>query len=145
MRQVNLIIEDLDINSEDFICDFIERLGFSYTKQELKAPKQKKGKTISNIIDEIQSRYILSGYDVIQTFNIENGFLFLFATLKRVIDVEVLNVIQWINTKNMLDITLLSHALVAGKIWKKNFFLNCKNVARFVRAFLYCYLSMIDK
>lgn len=44
MRKVNLIIEDLDINSEDFICDFIERLGFSYTKQELKAPKQKKGK-----------------------------------------------------------------------------------------------------
>lgn len=83
MRKVNLIIEDLDINSEYFICDFIERLGFSYTKQELKAPKQKKGKTISNIIDEIQSRYILSGYDVIQTFNIENGFFILVCHLKK--------------------------------------------------------------
>ena len=62
MRNVNLTIEDLDITTEDFICDFIDRLGYAYTVQEVKIPRQKKEKTIEDIFGEIEYRYNNSQY-----------------------------------------------------------------------------------
>ena len=69
MRNINLVIKDLDINTEDFICDFIDRLGYSYFVQEVKAPKQKKEKTIDDIFDEIQRRYEASNYNLVNKYN----------------------------------------------------------------------------
>lgn len=44
MRNVNLTIKNLDVVTEDFIYDFIYRLGYSYDIQEVKTPKEKKEK-----------------------------------------------------------------------------------------------------
>ena len=83
MRNINLVIENLDVNTEDFICDFIDRLGYSYTVQEVKVLKQKKEKTIDDIFDEIEYRYNNSQYHEEKFIQNENRAIILVSHYKK--------------------------------------------------------------
>lgn len=64
MRNVNLTIKNLDVVTEDFICDFIDRLGYSYDIREVKTPKEKKEKSLVDIFNKIRFRFDKSNFSL---------------------------------------------------------------------------------
>ena len=69
MRTVNIQIKEMDINTEDLLCEIIDRMGYAYNISEV---KEKKKKSHQEVTAEFWHRFEQSNFKYIQRF--ENDY-----------------------------------------------------------------------
>ena len=62
MRTVNIKIKEMDIHTEDLLCDIIDRMGYEYVISTERTKKEKKKKTYQEVVNELWHRFDNSNF-----------------------------------------------------------------------------------